>query len=454
MKDDIEDQNVAKVMKKNSDESPKSQRTNTKTPHRNTKSPQPKWSKRVLYIIGSTAVLLFALLILERNGVSEESMLQTTLSGKVSYIDFIRRDPTLYNAVKHDLLQDVNITDTNVDYSLTVDGLIADEKKAVILYTLKIPNQESRKDSLLEVEILDGNGVALSSYGWLPVRTNEKESKEKMLTNASIHTVEAGVEGIIPDTLILNIKIDDKQLHVTIQNDQNRYAHMKKTVQPEQTFSIGDQKLTVHEVVITPLTAYVKLTADPLNTRKINGMISLSLMNKERRFYPEQGGYGDVSLTDGYTARFFSTYFDDSSPVYLVSEGAYISDKDTKLVVNTDTKETLETPSDNITLSEVLVKDDQIEIGILTKEIDLPVPNQSRSFMLLDSRYTFTDSEDNEYKILNDFGTGWNHLEGSKAEQMSYYSIPKENYKQPLTFAINEYPGYVKEKVKILLDSK
>ncbi|WP_160031728.1 DUF4179 domain-containing protein [Paenibacillus sp. An7] len=457
MKDEVEEQNVAQIMKKVSNDSSKSQLPESDTAKlpRNSKKPRNRWSKRLFYITGFTVVFLLAILVLERNGLSQEDrILQEKLSGKLSYLDLIRKDYTLNNAVKHDLLQDVHITDTDGDYSLSIDGLIADEKKVVILYTITALNQPSRKDSSLRYEVLDGEKNHLSSYSYAaPLSVYDKEKAEKVLVDASLLDITWFPKGATtPDTLILNIELDDKKFSVTIPNDQSRYVGMKKTYQPEQALTIGNQKLTVHEVVITPLVAYVRISADPLNTRNINGMISLALMNEEGKHYPSRGGTGDLMWPEGLNERFISSYF-DSSPVSLVSEGAYISDSNKKLVINTDTKETLLAPSEHITLSEAIVKDEEIEISILTKDIDIPIPNIYRFFTLLSSNIAFTDASGTEFMIL-DISKTSSHSDGEKEEQTLYFTIPKEDYEQPLTFEVHEYPGFVKEKVKILLDSK
>lgn len=456
MKDEVEEQNVANIMKKVSNDSSKSQLTelDTKKLPRNSKKPRNRLSKRLFYITGFTVIFLLVILVLERNVVSEEDrILMEKLSGKLSYLELIRADQTLYNAVKHDLLQDLHITDTDGGYSLTVDGLIADEKEAVILYTLTAPNQASRKDSSLRYEILDGNKGNLSSTSYISSFTvYDKESTNKILTDVGLLNVSWFAGGVTPDTLILNIELDNKQFTVTIPNDQSRYAGMQKTYQLEQALTIADQKLTVHEAVITPLVAYVRISADPLNSRNINGMISLALMNEEGKHYPSRGGSGDLMSPEGLNARFISNYF-DSSPVSLVSEGAYISDSNKKLVINTDTKETLIAPSEHITLSEAIVKDEEIEISILTKDIDIPIPNIYRFFTLLSSNIAFTDASGTEFMIL-DISRTASDSDGEKEEQTLYFTIPKEDYQQPLTFEVHEYPGFVKEKVKIQLDSK
>lgn len=456
MKDEVEEQNVAKVMKKVSNESSRREFTELDTEKLplNSKKPRNRWSKRLGYITGLTAVLLLVILVLERNGVSEEDrILMEKLSGKLSYLELIQDDYSLNNAVKHDLLQDLDITDTDGDYSLSIDGLIADESRAVFMYTLTAPNQASRRDSSLSYEILDGNKEHLSSFSHASLLTvYDKESTNKMLTDVGLLDISWFAGGVTPDAFVLNIEVDDKQFHMTIPNDQNRYANMRKTYQADHTLSIGDQQLTVHEAVMTPLAAYVRISADPLNTRNINGMISFALVNEQGKHYPRQGGKGDVMSPEGFNAQFVSSFFDDS-PVYLVSEGAYISDRNQKLVINTDTKETLLAPSDQTTLSEVIVKDKAIDITIQTKDIDVPAPNEYRQFMLLDRSVAFTDAAGTEFMMLDDSRAG-SSFDEEKAEQMFYYSIPKEDYEQPLTFQVHEYPGFVKEKVKILLDLK
>ncbi|GIP42820.1 hypothetical protein J45TS6_12790 [Paenibacillus sp. J45TS6] len=457
MKDEVEEQNVAQMMKKVSNDSSKSQfpELDTEKLPRDRKKPRNRLSKRLFYITGFTVVFLLAILVLERNGVSEEErIVMEKLSGKLGYLKLIREDQTLYNAVKHDLLQDLHMTDTDGDYSLTVDGLIADEKKVVMLYTLTAPNQASRKDSFLRYEILDGKKNHLSSFSHAaPLSVYDKEKAEKVQVDARLLDISWSPEGgTTPDTLILNVELDDKKFSMTIPNDQSRYVDMKKTYQLEEALTIGDQKLTVHEAVVTPLVAYVRISADSLNTRNINGMISLAIMNEEGKHYPSGGGSGDLMSPEGLNARFISNYF-DSLPAFLVSEGAYISDKNKKLVINTDTKETLLAPSEHIALSEAIVKDEEIEITILTKDIDVPTPKEYRNFMLLSTNTAFTDSTGTEFMILDDSRSGFNS-NGEKAEQTLYYSIPKEDYEQPLTFEVEEYPGFVKEKVKIMLDSK
>lgn len=456
MKDEVEEQNVAQMMKKISNDSSKSQlpELDTEKLPRNSKKPRNRLSIRLFYITGFTLVFLLLILVLERNGVSQEDrILQEKLSGKLSYLELIKEDYTLNNAVKHDLLQDLHITDTEGDYSITVDGLIADENRAVILYTLTAPNQASRKDASFEFEVLDGNKGHLSNFHHADLLTvYDKESPNKMLTDVGFLEISWIPGEVTPDTLNINIELDDKKFSITIPNDQSRYAGMQKTYQPEQSLTIGDQKLTVHEAVMTPLAAYVRITADPLNTRNINGMISLALMNEQGKHYQSRGGLGDFMSPEGFNARFDSNYF-DSSPLYLVSEGAYISDRNKKLVIDTDTKETLLAPSKHISLSEVIEKDKEIDITILAKEIDVPTADSYRIFTLLNSTVAFTDATGTKYQILNDSGTG-SSSDGEMAEQMFYYSIPKEDYKQPLTFEVHEYPGFVKEKVKILLDSK
>lgn len=462
MKDDMKEQNEAYVMKKISDDSSmkdmekESMAKTVRLQRQNDQSPKSKVPKRIFYAAGCVVVLLLVILMLERSGVSEEErIVQEKLSGKLKYMELIRRDPTLYNAVKHDLFQNLDMTDTDGDYSLTLDGLIADEHRAIILYTFIAPNQPSRRNVSMHTELRNGNNEHFSHW----IRSSsltafDKESLEKTLTDSGYIEIESEQDVVIPDRLNFNVEIDDKTFKFIIPNDQNRYAGMKRTYQPEQSFSIGDQKLTVHEVNITPLAAYARITADSHNTQNINSMISMSILNEQGKRYTERGGSGTISLPDGYTAQFHSNYFDDSEALYLAAEGAYISDRDKILVINTDTKETLLAPSDHITLSEVTVEEDKIKIGIFVDEIEFPLPDHQRFFTLLDSDAGFTDAEGNRYKVDgNVMMTGDSRSDDNKGEQMSYYTLPKENYAQPLTFAVYEYPGFIKEKVNIRLDS-
>lgn len=366
------------------------------------------------------------------------------IPGMSGFVELIEGDRTLMSAVNNEFIQRVDVTDSKNGYRFTVDGIIADEQRVVILYSGEGPGI-NRNTEIEDYEFRDESGKDIEAAilsGSIPENVDDPDS----VMHDKIDIV-MGEGKITPHIISFNVKLKGQWLEVDIPVDHSRFEGMKETITVDQDIEIGGQRFTIGNAIITPLQAKITIQTDQSNTKMTNLFINPALVDEKGHRWEYTGGTGGLNNEES-VIHFQSTFFEKPKKLTFVADGLLLSDKGKTFVVNTETEETLTTPDSRIQLTNVKKDAEGLQLTIALSRLDKEETFYGYSF--LEYQASFKDATGKVYQLLDRSGaaSSWHTTEtGGEAE--IYYTIPNAGYKQPLTFEVYQYPGYVLKKVNV-----
>ncbi|MFC4775682.1 DUF4179 domain-containing protein [Paenibacillus sp. GCM10023252] len=371
--------------------------------------------------------------------------LMRDIPGFSGFVELIQSDQTLVDAINNEYYQPVHVSDTKNGYTLTVDGIIADERRLVILYSGSGPGVK-KTTGFKDYELKDENGreleAGITSF-YMP--EDEKDWQDQKFYD-KIEVI-LGVGGEMPQGIQLSGMLKNQRLQVSFPIDHKRFKGKKEVIHINRDVSIGDQTIHIGKVSITPLQVEIEMDANERNSRRTNGFIGLAL--KDEKGHTWNWNFGMGILEEGTVAQFHSSYFEKPKELRLVAKGLKLSDRGKSFVVNTKTNDTISSPWEGMTLESVRPLDEQ-ELELVVELKGLDDIDAVTGYSLFDESKIFTDASGKAYSFHGIEGTRSEHMqENGMRLARYYYRIPNANYKQPLTFPVVEYPGYVLEQVDI-----
>ncbi|GLX71319.1 DUF4179 domain-containing protein [Paenibacillus glycanilyticus] len=378
--------------------------------------------------------------------------LMREVPGLNGVVELIKGDQTLENAMSHDFLQPVNKSVSDNGYTLSVEGIMADQQRLVIFYTREGPDVNDNI-SPIDYKITDSNGNELKGLiSWGHSFIGKTESEIKDMTSVSDRMDITLSDGIVmPDVVTFSMKLGNEWLAMDIVVDHRRFEQLEEQITVNRTFEVGGQTFTLEKTLITPLQATVTIRREPDDNIRVNSFIRLALLDEKGRRWETKGGYG--MLDEGTTTLTFqSNYFEKPKHLRLVADGLMLSPKGQKLVINTETGKTLETPDDRIQLANVQQTTEGIKLTIEVSR--LKQLEENYGYWLFEYKGKFHDRSGTEYPLVEFDGaqsSSRGNADGTGGTYEAYYNIPDKPYKQPLTFELYQYPGYVEQPVDVVI---
>ncbi|MBD2872621.1 DUF4179 domain-containing protein [Paenibacillus arenilitoris] len=366
------------------------------------------------------------------------------IPGLGGFVELIEGDKSLLSAVNNEFIQPVNASDEKNGYKLTVEGILADEGRLIILYTGEGPGITDQSE-IRDFKLMDGGGkdvIGGISTSFFP---GGDESEAKPIIHNYVDVVMG--EGIpIPERIRFAARLGDQWLEVAFPVEHERFSGMSDTIRVDRSFAIAGQRFTVTDAIITPLQVKLTIESDSANAKRSNLLIDIALVDEMGRKYTSRGGLGEL---DGkITYLFQSSYFEKPKRLTLVADGLLLSERNKTFVINTDRLATLRTPDGRMRLEEVEDVGDSLKLTILVDGLN--ETETKLGYDLFKHKGAFKDASGQTHRLLDRDGikrsirnteTGSTHL--------IYYFIPKADYKQPLTFDIKQYPGYALQEVSV-----
>jgi len=366
------------------------------------------------------------------------------IPGFGKFVELIEYDQSLQSALNHEYMQPVGASAESNGYKMTVESIMADQQRLVILYTVEGPGIDENTD-FIDYKVENSNGMNLeAAIGSSHYYRSEDEAVESKLYDY-LDIMLSGTAKM-PESIIFGVKPGDDWLEVELSIDHERFAEMSEHIVLDKTFEVGDQSFTIKDALITPLQVMINFESDPGNELRSNLFIDIALVDEKGRKYSSNMGFNTMDAE--FSRQFQSSYFERPKELTLMLEGLHMSDKGKIFVIDTDKKETLRTPLEGITLDSVKDAGDHYELKLKMSGLDDLSSTVGYTFFEHNGR--FKDAAGNSYDILDRSGTQI-EVTSSDGERVSnyYYNIPKADYVQPLTFEVIQYPGYVKEPISI-----
>ncbi|WP_017689923.1 DUF4179 domain-containing protein [Paenibacillus sp. PAMC 26794] len=251
------------------------------------------------------------------------------LPGMEGIVSMIRQDKGLMMAIDKSLLQQVGVTDEHDGTSLTVEGIITDESRMVIFYTMK--GMKDLEKGRYDIDLLDRDGkqlpVAFSYF-------SPKPASENGIYEDKIDV--SFIESLPPQELTVIFKERGKKTNnkwkVTFPVDHSLTKGMKKIIPVNQTMTVDGQRIHVKQAVLYPTRLVLDIEYDRNNTKKIFGIRDLHLVDEQGRAWRT-----DSSSIGGSGSSVFFESMDFSTPKKLTLQGSGLSavNKD-ELVISID----------------------------------------------------------------------------------------------------------------------
>lgn len=396
------------------------------------------------WALGSAAAILVLFFGLVRVSPAVASYMGG-LPGVGILVQLVADDPGLKDALKSEFIQPVGVEDAHDGVAFTIDGIIADEERVNVFYTVRT-TEPFERFSFRELRVADadtGAGVQ-ASYSF----NYPSEEKPGTLHRGRIDIgMSKGVP--VPDRMRIRIKPnlsgvpEGSEWSADFAVDKERFLNMKEIVEVEQPVAVEGQRFTVVRTVIHPTRIAVELEMDPANSKRLFSFSELKLADERGNELRSLGA--SITSETKQTLYFESNYFRE--PKHLTLSGGRIMALDrTKLQLKVDLeqKRIVEAPDDRVRIVEAGSPVDGKIYIIL--EISRTTPRDQFFYTIVEG--PAFDAEGRELKT-GDTRTFYPTEEDRHHTTLELLTDgPVSN---PVTFNISNYPAWIEEPFRVKL---
>ncbi|MCR2803925.1 DUF4179 domain-containing protein [Paenibacillus soyae] len=401
---------------------------------------------RVSFQLGAAAVCMLLLLTAFVRISPAFAAFVKEIPGFSGFVELISYDRSLMSALDNEYMQIVNKSDERNGYKLTVNGVIADHQRIVLLYTVEGPGIRRQDLGAMKHEFKDENGNDLQA-GIMSFYAPGEGETEGMVQD--YFDILMSSEDQIPQKLHFKLQAGGEWLEVIVPIDHRMFEGLREEIELNQTIEVAGQKVTVKKAVITPLQVLIDFESDQGNTKRLNDFIKLELVDDRGISYKTDTGFGD--LDNSITRRFHSSYFQKPKTLTLKAEGILMSDRDMSVVIDTEEETLISRPDDRLRLIDMTKRTDAIDFAFELDQSDDP-DDVMRGLMLFHYDGVIRDAKGKEYPI--EYGDSarknFSSFHGGYEKQGTYhYHIPNAEYAQPVTIDIDQYLGYELQDISV-----
>ncbi|MBB6455422.1 hypothetical protein HNQ94_003922 [Salirhabdus euzebyi] len=395
-------------------------------------------------ILSVTALLI--LFVLSVNFFPSVNQLASKIPGINKIAEAVDFDRGLQEAISNEYIQVVNQSDTKGDMTITIDQLIVDEKRLILFYNVET-DEDVTNLRIGNIKLTNKNGQVLndsfSSSGDFSLNKNQigvldvrwdgnVELTDPLTITFSLiedQKQESGhLEPVeLPETFTYKLPIDLSKMKES------------KTYTINKTAELDGQKLHFKKVISYPTREELHLEYDENNTKDILSWGDLQIVNENGDVVSKP----NMAMTDGATKTqvisFTSNYFAEYEELYFTLTKMNAIDKsDNKIVIDLEEEKLLKAPDNRVTLAQIS-EDNSFDLEnklAITFLLDAP-PEEDQSYFVMSG--VFTDVEGKEFY----FGR-----QQASSNDFTIY-IENQEYANPISFSIQNYPTYIEGDVKI-----
>lgn len=301
--------------------------------------------KRGVWTVIVAAVLFFALVTSVRVSSTFAGAV-ASLPGMEGLVELIRYDKGIAAAIDNDAFQRLHLSAEKDGVTLTLEGVIADEKEMVLFYTVK----GEKSDELLFMnipELINENGKNVVVDVLAGVTMDESKSTERgaylsvRIDNAIDETI-----FMLKSTMESEFRSIDYEIPFSL--EKKRKPAEKYPI--NQTVVIEGQEITFQYVEMSSLRVGIHFQTSPSNTKELLSFDDLKLVDKKGRKWTstnENGiGYGIRSDEENKIMYLPINYFNHPKELYMEFTKIQALKKDeTYVLVDLDKLIILEQPT-------------------------------------------------------------------------------------------------------------
>lgn len=451
-----------------------------------------KREKKHIYSLGIGAVvavaaavlLTFSFIELPVNEVAEHSVQTASTKNWDDFKEYrlsSSLDPALASALEQNLVKPVRQSAENNGYRVDVTGAVTDGRQVFVLYSVQ--NNTDKEATHADFSLQFGDiqdpyphkGASLSmlpSESRIPAGQSVDFIYSTKLTPSVQYSKNVNFNVILTENseeaLMSSSSKYRTSLDVAFEIDPDMFKDLKHTLVPDRILTVDGQKISVHQVLYTPLSTYVDLEYNENNDKRIFQLINPVLISKsgditEKLYYPgiltsdNSQVYSDDSKV---TLVFKNSQYKQPDSVSLKTFGISAVAKDQmKIVVDLNKKQILSAPGNNLELVEPVPE--YAEAG----EILLRQKIENAQWLKTYTRFadTFTDAQGqvhdnnrvNKTTSGGNFGGYSSSKEGTAVNELRYrFGEKAKDYPQPLTITIEKYMNPIMDTQAVELYTK
>lgn len=395
-----------------------------------------KRRKRRLYSVAGVAAIFLLLFVTSIRVSPVFAQAVAKIPGFVSIVHMIATyDKGISDIVENNYYEELGIVVTEGDYTLTLQGVVADHSGMSVFYRLESPSDLS-KWNITSIEVSQ-QGIPFGAIGGSHMTAQ----------------LDAGIvyEGNIEIRSVDDLSYDNKTFEFNLQLSDATKAETKFSVpftltkpieQPKvyevnKAVIVDGQTIDIKQLKISPLRAEIRLAAGEQNTMQLLNFTSVRLIdeNGEEWGKPLNSRGFSGNLRNGEVSLFVqSNYFRQPKKLRLVMEWIEALPKGSDYIeVDFEQKKVLFMPSDL-----------DIAVQVLSRNtLEFSYPTGTGGGQLLDG---MVDKEGNDFSNnLIEM-----HVVSREVPYVKVvYTFDFDHAVNPIRFNINSYPLYLDGKVEI-----
>ncbi len=361
------------------------------------------------------------------------------IPGLDTVVHWIRGDKGIELAIANDFMQPIGLAEENGGVKLTIDGLIADESRIILFYTIEDSRDHDDQADIIGVDITDGDGNPLREYGLGYGMADYGLKPEAGQGRGTIDiTFQEGVQ--VPSAIQLSVKLETEEQAVSsaalwkysIPIDHGMFEGLREVIDIHEQVMIEDQRITFGKMTILPTRIALEVAYEPGNTKHISEFDDLELVDEAGNVFGKVTNGVTGTLKDEHHSilYFQSNYFMKPKELYLRASSMKALDKDKReVLIDLENEALLAKPDDRISLAGIEEEGDDFVLHFNLVNSD---PRDAlRSYGVFSSM--FRDAAGIEYH---------SDRSGFSSSEIQYY-IPKRDYESPIALKIDYYPSRI-----------
>lgn len=374
-----------------------------------------------------------------------------SIPGMERIVALMQQNRGLTAAVDNDFYQPLNLSQEKDGITVTLDGVIADNKGMVIFYSVRTEDMDVSSLELKHLRLWSRTNIKFSFEiinSTLPLTPN---SGDKVFSGSE------HIEKVLNDKNLswaIGLKNGEKIVTFNIPFTYEKMEVESKNIVVNKEVEIEGQRFKVKELIVDPIRTLVKIEENPNNTKKLlaRPFDELELIDEKGRKWSALPGnaYKPLPKSNIWVVPLKeSFYFYDPQKLSLSFGKVSAMDKEEAyILIDTESEKVINQPSQEI-FSNLKVKDNRVSLTVkVDKDYDM---NMVRLLK-------FIDANEKEFYIHYGGRTpiSSNYVKGSMmyspGEGEIEFELPNKafsNFKSPIRLELNFYPSWIEEDAEI-----
>ncbi|MDP5275572.1 DUF4179 domain-containing protein [Chengkuizengella axinellae] len=277
-------------------------------------------NKTLIVMIGLLIIITMITIILWKSPMFMKNDFSSS-----ELMNLINTDQGLMNAVEHDFIQIIEQSDEHEGIKITVESVIVDEAKMIVLYSMEGVRDFKRVYSK-SVELLKINGEIYGAGSTYNSPVNNEEQSNIIYDRIDFYFFDENK----PEDMILKLKLeagntfsDTKELESTwsipFKVDKKKFQNKSRFYSINKTVQIEGQSLSFHDLTIYPIRSELLISIDENNSKEIFGFEDLRISDHEGNVWETvSSGFIGKQLNDTEQLVYLeSNYFDHPEEMYI-----------------------------------------------------------------------------------------------------------------------------------------